>query len=397
MSVPSKVVRAVGPWLVATGCAEAPDPGPSDELEDTDAVEAAPAPNDPDAWGPYEVGVDTLAFTDPRGKVMKVEVWYPGDASNDPDPDPYEEVAITLRAHRWVPADRRGAPYPVIGFTHGLGGIRFQSASLCEYLASHGFVVVGPDHAGHTLFDFLGGFDSAETGRVILERPGDVSLSIDHVLQLSEDEAPHLAGVGDASRLGVVGHSFGALNVLMLAGADDDLPGLADWCEENRGNACNYVDRIDFDAVGATDFADERVVAAVAMAPGGWYAFGPEGEGLAGLPPTLVFGGTKDQTLSWETEISPTYAALTPTRYLGELADAGHNAPFSDLCRLLPTLGDCGGADAGYLSQDEGHAIVNPLVTAFLRRYVLEDETMDAFLQAPFTDGFPALTWSAEP
>lgn len=383
--------------LVAAACAVASDPGGPDGLLDSDDVEVAPPPHDPDVWGPYGVGVDTLTFTDPRGKAMKVEVWFPADTSQDPDPDPYEEIPINLRGHRWVPADRRGAPYPVIGFTHGLGGIRFQSASLCEHLASHGFVVVSPDHDGHTLFDFLGGFDSAETGRVIVERPGDVSLSIDHVLQLTEEEAPHLAGLGDASRLGIVGHSFGAINTLMLAGAEDDLPGLADWCAQNRGNACSYVDRIDFDEVGVTDFADPRVVAAVAMAPGGWYAFGPEGEGLAGLPPTLVLGGTKDQVLDWESEIAPTYAALTPTRYLGELADAGHNAPFSDLCRLLPTLGDCGGADAGYVSQDEGHAIVHPLVTAFLRRYVLEDDTMDAWLQAPSTDRFPALTWSAEP
>lgn len=394
MVVRPNACRASALALAAIACAA--DPERPSGAGAPDAIDGAPPPHDPDAWGPYGVGVDTLTFTDPRGKTMTVEVWFPADIGNDPDPDPYKEIPITLQGHRSVPADRRGAPYPVIGFTHGLGGIRFQSASLCEHLASHGFVVVSPDHAGHTLFDFLVGFDSAETGQVILERPADVSLSIDHVLQLSEDEAPHLAGLADASRLAVVGHSFGAINALMLAGASDDLPGLAAWCQEHRGNACNYVDRIDFDEAGDTDFADPRVVATVAMAPGAWYAFGPDGEGLAGLAPTLVLGGTKDQTLSWDQEIAPTYAALTPTRYLGELADGGHNAPFSDLCRLLATLGDCRGAEAGYLTQDEGHAIVHPLVTAFVRRYVLQDDTMDAWLQPPFTGGLPALTWTAE-
>lgn len=397
MSVPCVRIRLPMVALAVAACAGTADSGPSKSGNDTDDRVSAPESTPPDEPGPYAVGVDTLTFTDARGKEMTVEVWFPADTSNDPDPDPYGEIPIILQAHRWVPADRRGAPYPVIGFTHGLGGIRFQSASLCEHLASHGFVVVSPDHPGHTLFNYLVGFDSSETGQVILERPADVALSIDHVLGLTAEEAPHLSGMADASRLGIVGHSFGAINALMIAGADDDLPGLTDWCEENDGNACGYVDRIDFDAVGNTDFADSRVVAAVAMSPGAWYAFGPEGGGLADLPPTMVLGGTKDTTLTWEREIAPTYDALTRPRYLAEIADAGHYGPFSDMCALLATRADCAGADAGFLDPDEGKAIVHPLLTAFLRKYILEDDAMDAWLQAPFTDGFPALTWSAEP
>ncbi|MCB9665106.1 MAG: hypothetical protein H6732_13410 [Alphaproteobacteria bacterium] len=380
-------------------CAPPDDDGAPADDTDGDALPApvAPDPVDPDLRGPYGVGAQTLVFTDPRGKELTVEVWFPADLSDDPSPDPYPEIPLTLTAHRDVPADRRGAPYPVIGFTHGLGGIRFQSASLCEHLASHGFVIISPDHAGHTLYDYIRGFDSSKTGQVILERPGDVSLSIDHVLALTEDEAPELAGMGDASRLAIVGHSFGAINTLMLAGAEDDLPGLTDWCEENKGSACRYIDRIDFDAVTDTQFADPRVVAAVTMSPGAWYAFGPEGGGLAGLPPTMVLGGTEDDTLSWEREIAPTYEALSRPRYLAEIAGAGHYGPFSDLCLVLASRADCAGAAGGFLDPDAGKAIVHPLVTAFLRRYVLEDTTMDAWLQPPFTDGPAALTWSAEP
>ena len=42
-------------------------------------------------------------------RIEKVEVWFPADTSFDPDPDPYEELPISLQAHRGVPADRRGA------------------------------------------------------------------------------------------------------------------------------------------------------------------------------------------------------------------------------------------------------------------------------------------------
>lgn len=369
----------------------------AEPADDGSSAVTAPPSTDPDLRGPYGVGVDTLTFTDPRGKAMKVEVWFPADISGDPEPDPYDEIPLTLDAHRYVPADRRGAPYPVVGFTHGLGGIRFQSATLCEHLASHGFVVISPDHPGHTLFDYLTGFDSAETGQVILERPDDVSLSIDHVLALGEEDAPHLAGLADPTRLGIVGHSFGAINTLMIAGAEDDLPGLTDWCAENDGNACQYIDRIDFDAADDTDFADDRVMAAVAMSPGAWYAFGPDGGGLASLPPTMVLGGTEDDTLSWETEIAPTFEALTPTRYLAELDGAGHYGPFSDLCRVLLTRDDCLGSEGGFLDPDDGKAIVHPLVTAFLRKHVAGEAAMDAWLGPPYTDGFPALTWTADP
>lgn len=384
--------------LVALVCACAPaDDGPADTDADTDRGPTAPASVDPDLRGPYAVGAETLVFTDTRGKELTVEVWFPADISNDPYPDPYPEVPISLDAHRGVPADRRGAPYPVIGFTHGLGGIRFQSASLCEHLASHGFVIISPDHPGHTLSDYIVGFDSSKTGDVILERPGDVKEAIDHVLALTEDDAPHLAGLGDASRLGIVGHSFGGINTLMIAGAEDDLPGLTDWCEDNQGSACKYIERIDFDAVGATDFADPRVVAAVAMSPGAWYAFGEDGAGLAGLPPTMILGGDKDGVLSWEREIAPTYEALTAPRYLAEIADAGHYGPFSDMCTLLATFEDCRGPDEGFLPAADGQAIVHPLVTAFLRKHIHQDDTMDAWLSPPFTDRFPALTWTADP
>src|SRR5205814_8313318 len=39
------------------------------------------------------------------------------------------------------------ANYPVIIYSHGLGGHRAQNNAQCENLASHGYIVVSPDHA----------------------------------------------------------------------------------------------------------------------------------------------------------------------------------------------------------------------------------------------------------
>jgi hypothetical protein len=86
-----------------------------------------------------------------------------------------------------------------------------------------------------------------------------------------------------------------------------------------------------------------------------------------------------------------------PARQLAELADAGRYGALSDLCLLLANRDDCAGRAGGFLDAEEGKSIVYPLVTAFLRKGVLQDDTMDAWLRPPFTDGFPALTWVAEP
>ena len=48
-------------------------------------------------------------------------------------------------------------PYPLIVFSHGNGGLGVQSFFLTEYLASHGYVVVCPDHTGNSLLTELPG------------------------------------------------------------------------------------------------------------------------------------------------------------------------------------------------------------------------------------------------
>ncbi len=40
--------------------------------------------------------------------------------------------------------------FPLVIYSHGNGGLRYVSAFLTEHLASHGFVVMAPDHTGNT-------------------------------------------------------------------------------------------------------------------------------------------------------------------------------------------------------------------------------------------------------
>src|SRR5689334_21669106 len=100
----------------------------------------------PEEAGPYTPGVVTRDFVDARGKALRIEVWYPAD--DDGDPDPYEEIPFVGDAvRRAQPAQ---GPFPLVSFSHGFGGIRYQSLFLTERLATHGFVVVAPDHPHNT-------------------------------------------------------------------------------------------------------------------------------------------------------------------------------------------------------------------------------------------------------
>src|SRR5690606_33792011 len=127
----------------------------------------------------------THTFTDRRGVELTVELWYPALPAPGADPSDYGTLSLTRNAYRDAPADRRAVPFPLVAFSHGYGGVRYQSTFLTEHLASHGFVVVAPDHPHNTLFDL----DAAATAQVALARPGDISAAVDEALRLSATDS----------------------------------------------------------------------------------------------------------------------------------------------------------------------------------------------------------------
>src|SRR5262245_58058281 len=120
---------------------------------------------DPFRRGPHPAGVRTATVTDGDrdGRRLPIELWYPAAAAHagaDLDPatqDAYELVPGLPATRQEAVRDAAAAPgtFPVIAFSHGYGGHRRQSTFLCSHLASHGYVVVGIDHTGNTIFDIL--------------------------------------------------------------------------------------------------------------------------------------------------------------------------------------------------------------------------------------------------
>ena len=368
-------------WLVplVLGCAT-----PEGPAEDDVPPDEPPAWRPPGEVGGYAVGARTVRLERDDLGPLTVEVWYPAVATDSDVPGPYEEGVLRFEGHaiRDAPADPRGGPRPVVAFSHGNGGIRFQSFFLAEHLASHGFVVVAPDHAGTTLLDYR----PDATAESAVRRPRDIADAADVVADLDGLDV-------DARTYAVVGHSFGAWTALAVGGAVLDAPAFEALCAAADPPAgCRYFRDQTFDLEAAAAYArpDPRARVVVGLAPGAWYTFGTSGEGLGAVRRVLLVGGKLDDELPFDPETTGAYAALGTPKALAAVEGAGH-WQFTDLCPVLP-IADCAGVPGGFAAPELTHARVNELVTAWIGRHLLDDARADVGLGA--RDG---LTWESVP
>jgi len=158
--------------------------------------------------GPYGVGETSLVLVDaarptmPNGsfpgapdRTLPTAVWYP-TAPDTSGPD------ATLASN--------GRPFPLVVFGHALGSYNRQSTFLTTHLASHGYIVAAPDFPLSHL-DAPGGATIAD----VAAQAGDVTFVIDSFLGFASDAGNRFAGGIDAERIGLTGHSGGALTTLV--------------------------------------------------------------------------------------------------------------------------------------------------------------------------------------
>lgn len=293
------------------GCSSSAAPGPGG------APPCAAAPYAD--HGPFSAGVTTL---DIDGVVT--EVWYPAPAdaaSGKP------RVRYDMRD--WLPAAERGkisdadaplyttdavrdlpvakGPFPLVVFSHGLGGYRMQSTFLMTHLASWGFVVAAPEHIERGLAIVLAGdFSKIDTSK----SPDQLRAVLERLQKEAATPSSRFEGTVDTTRVAMVGHSMGGATASALA-------------------------------------TDSRVRVTVLLAS----------PGMGELPadkPALFVWGSRDGVASSSNIEAAFDKQTSPRRSIG-IRGAGHLA-FTDLCVI-------GRDKGGVLGVAESHGIaVNPLV-----------------------------------
>ncbi len=217
--------------LFLLACEQIDDANNEVETVDTEPMDL---PSDPAERG-VPVGQATI---DAGGQMA--EVWYPASddyvdvATDAADFDQFVPASLvekvgavsfpTIDSMAVRDADPRQPEsdgYPVVVFSHGLGGMRIQSLDYAAHLASRGYVVVAVDHPGRRFEDllpcvFTPALDGCDLSGFSSD-PGvdDVGLLLDWVMDGGLDDY-----FGDASRLGMSGHSAGGGTTITLGTED---------------------------------------------------------------------------------------------------------------------------------------------------------------------------------
>jgi predicted dienelactone hydrolase len=333
--------------------------------------EAAP---DPGVAGPFPVGVVTLDLVYTRGdsdqsRFLRTEVWYPAVqaarggtvATYDLHDEADEHVSLgdhresfmaadlgtfVSPAIRGAEPDRERGPYPLVLFSPGAFGLRFQYVFFTAHLASHGFVVAVADHPGTSLWAGIRtGFDETALIAAAFDRTADVRHLLDVLSTAGSTSSGVLDGLIDSGRVGAAGHSLGGAIAVAL-------PNL-----------------------------DTRFSAAVLFAP--IIAIGRSfGFEWGDYPvPLMVLGGTEDQTIPWKQQYCDFRAVDVAPKWLVEISGIGHFT-FSDACGFdwtsldavtpgqTPDIVSDGCSEAMTPSWNTAHQLIRRHATAFLNHHL---------------------------
>jgi predicted dienelactone hydrolase len=248
-------------------------------------------------------------------------------------------------------------PAPVVLFSHGLGGMRQGNPYLGNHWAARGYVVVFLQHAGSDDSVWkdqprekrMAAMQQAASLKNFLLRAQDVPRVLDQLDEWNKDREHPLFGRLDMSRVGMSGHSFGAVTTQAVSGQSL--------------------------AVGGQRLADPRIKAAVAFSPSRPVRGEPAVAFGSVKIPWLLMTGTKDSAPIGQIDAAArldVYPHLPATidKYELVLFNAEHSA-FND--RALP--GDRETRNPNH------HRIVLALSTAFWDAYLRDDAAARDWLQ----------------
>lgn len=319
--------------------------------------------------GPSRVGyrVSEATWTTPEGtRSLRLAVWYPTD---DPPGSPFEYRDLFEAADVTLDAVPAGRDHPVVVFSHGHLAYGEAASFLAVHLASHGRVVVAPDHTDNTTFD-----GPERTTAIYWQRPLDLGAVLDHLAELPA--ADPLAGRVDTADPLLVGHSFGGYGALAAAGARFDRAAI------DAGCAADPADPICSDWAAWRDrfaepLAEPRFAGFVPMAAGDFGRFGAAGVGEVTGPVLQMTAG-----LDTGADNDPYWDALPAGSRRVHLPAAAHNT-FTDFSGILD-------AQEGLLDPEVGFRVIGAYVLAF-------DDALDGgALAGRIVDGLEPVDPAAE-
>lgn len=278
--------------------------------------------------GPHWVGYRPIVIGEGTDQQRHADLWYPALNPEGAAEDIAYEFTFIIpelrgdappvvfgHALRDAPIDGATGPYPLVVFSHGFSANPEWYSTLPEHYASHGFIVLAPEHADP---------EWSESALASIDRPRDITQTLDFAEELTAPDG-ELAGLIDLDNVAVVGHSYGGYTALAMAGAQYDLDAFNQRCAELSpndpkaflclplvGQEAAMAARAGLDSVPAglwPSFGDPRVTAIVPIA-GDAFLF--DEAGLAPVTiPMMAIGGTEDTgtPFDWGSELSYEHAS----------------------------------------------------------------------------------------
>lgn len=275
-------------------------------------------------------------------------------------PDIRDDVVKDADRHREIPVrmflpDVKTAA-PLVLFSHGLGGSRENNPYLGKHWSARGYLVVFIQHAGsdETVWkevpagQRLSSMKSAANLQNTLLRFKDVSVVIDQLERWNSSDDSPLKGRIDLKKIGMSGHSFGAVTTQGVSGQRT--------------------------ARGDSPFTDKRIKAALAMSPSSPRIGDPKHSFASVAIPWLLMTGTNDTSPIGETDVASrlaVYPALPAGGDKYELVlEAADHMAFSE--RDLP-----GGRST---RNPNHHRAILAISTAFWDAWLRQDEAARTWL-----------------
>ena len=279
--------------------------------------------------------------------------------STETRPAPLDLTVHDEERHREIPVridlPAATAPAPVLLFSPGLGGTRETYAYLGAHWASRGYVVVVLQHPGSDDAVWrdkppaqrMAALQQAVSLENFLLRAKDVAVVLDQLEHWNATAGNPLAGRLDGKRIGMAGHSFGAVTTQAVSG------------QVAMG--------------GAVSWTDPRIRAAIAMSPSSPRR-GEPGPAFGQVKiPWMLMTGTKDIAAVGDVDLKSrraVFPALPPGGKYELVLDGAEHSAFAD--RTLP--GDATPPNPNH------HRAILALSTAFWDAWLRDDAAARAWL-----------------